>query len=179
MTKNLIFILTTLVLSSCGTGIGVSRTYLSPIDNKFKATFDNQSYLTEGGNYYNRQMKISDFFEFPKISTDSIHLYFDSNNKLVLIFKDSLGVRTETYDGKFNKKGFYEVYIRNYKKEIPPRVPIIYSVRDIKRLRIGLTKESELVIDNKWARDGHILLLAGGGAGRYRSYFRPLKITQQ
>ena len=57
------------------------------------------------------------------------------------------------FQGKFSKRGFYEIFLRNKKIEIPPFIPIIYSNRDINRIRIGLTVNNDLVIANKWARD--------------------------
>jgi hypothetical protein len=165
---------TILLLYSCGTGMMVSKKDFLPIDNKFKATFENKSYLAKGRNYGNSGATILDFFELYKLKTDTIQFHFDNDNKLILTFNDSLSVRTEPFKGKFRKKGYYEIFIRNYKKEIPPLFPIIYSTRDIKRLRLGLTQENNLVIDNKWAKDGNIFILAGGGSERYRSYFRPI-----
>ena len=178
MIRKLITILIIVVFSSCGTGLKISKNNFTPIDNSFKGTYENKSILKKGRNNYNSNPTILDFFEIYKSNADSIQMYFDANNNLILTFRDSLGVRSETFNGQFNKKGYYEIFIRKYKKEIPPFFPIIYGTRDIKRLRIGLTKQMELVIDNKWARNGNIFILAGGGSGRYRSHFKQIKIRQ-
>ena len=178
MIRKFTTILTIVVLSSCGTGLKISKKDFSPIDNSFNGTFENQSLLTTGRNNYNTKTTILDFFELYDINVDSIHLHFDTNNKLVLTFRNNLGVKTEIFNGQLKKKGHYEIFIRKYKNEIPPFFPIIYGTRDIKRLRIGLTKEMELVIDNKWARDGNIFILAGGGSGRYRSHFKQISTRQ-
>lgn len=166
------------VVSSCGTGLKINKSDFTPIDNSFKGTFENKSLLTKGRNNYNLRTTILGFFEVYNSNADSIRVHFDTDNKLVLSFRDSLGVRTATFNGQFKKRGHYEIFIRKYKKEIPPFFPIIYGTRDIKRLRIGLTKEMELVVDNKWARDGHIFILAGGGSGRYRSLFKQVTANQ-
>ena len=57
-------------------------------------------------------------------------------------------------------------------KEIPPFIPIIYSRRNISRLRLAMTTAGELVVDHKWANDGNIFLLAGGGSGRAQYFFK-------
>ncbi|NOS94325.1 MAG: hypothetical protein HOP30_20620 [Cyclobacteriaceae bacterium] len=146
------------------------------MDNKFTASFANKSYLVngKGPDQYISRTTILDLFELSKGNTDSIHLHFDANNNLVLTFKDSLGIQTKTMHGKFKRHFYYEVFIRNDKIEIPPLLPIIYGRHDIKRLRILLTKESELLIENKWVRDGNIFLLAGGGGGVHVSYFKQI-----
>jgi hypothetical protein len=176
--KQTLYILTIVVLSSCGTGMKISKKDFSSIDNKFSATFNNKSQTTKGRYYHSSNPTILDFFELYKINADTVQFRFDMANRLLLTFKDSLGVRTEIFEGNFKKNGYYEIFIRKYKKEIPPFFPFIYGVRDIQRLRIGLTKENELVIDNKWARDGNIFILAGGGSGRYRSYFKQITTRQ-
>jgi hypothetical protein len=56
-------------------------------------------------------------------------------------------------------------------KEIPPFIPIIYSRRNISRLRLAITTAGELVVDHKWAKDV-ILLLAGGESGRAQYFFK-------
>ena len=176
--KYIVFTATILLLYSCGTGMSLSKKDFSPIDKKFLGIFENRSSLTKGRHYSSSQPTILDFFELYKIAADSIHFHFDSDDKLTLTFNDSLRLRTEKFDGKFRGKGYYEIFIRNHKREIPPLFPIIYSTRNIKRLRLGLTNDNNLVIDNKWARDGNILLFVGGGGERYQSYFRQVSKGQ-
>lgn len=166
--RNITLLLTICVLSSCGTGIGVRKRDFVQINHQFKATLNNNSSLTKGRSGNNASQTFLAFFELYQLNADTVRLHFDSNNRLVLTFLDGERMRTETFDGTFHKKGYYEIYIRNTKRGIP----ILYSARDIKRLRIGLTNKNELVVDDKWARDGNIFLLAGGGSGRYRSYFK-------
>jgi hypothetical protein len=158
--------------------MSLSKKDFSPIDKKFLGIFENRSSLTKGRHYSSSQPTILDLFELYKIAADSIHFHFDNDDKLTLTFNDSLRLRTEKFDGKFRRKGYYEIFIRNHKIEIPPLFPIIYSTRNIKRLRLGLTNDNNLVIDNKWARDGNILLFVGGGGERYQSYFRQVSKGQ-
>ncbi len=157
--------------------MGIHKKDFSPIENTFKASFNNKSYFTKGRNY-NHQTRILSAFELFDLNADVIHFHFDTNNKLVLTIKDSLGVKSEAFNGKFKRKGYYEVFIRKYKKEIPPFIPIIYGIRHIKRLRIGLTKENDLVIDYKWEDYGSIFILAGGSGGRYRSHYKQIPTEQ-
>lgn len=171
-------LLTVLILSSCGTGMTIGKSDFSPIGKNFEATFNNKSLLTKGRNYHSFKIAILDYFELYKLNADTIHFDFDNNKSLVLTFKDSLGFRTEIFNGKLKKAGYYEIFLKNERKEIPPFIPIIYSKRNISRLRICLTKGNELVIDKKWANDGNILFLAGGGSGRYKSYFKLIPSRQ-
>ncbi len=175
MIKKLNFLFILVILTSCGSGIKINKKDFSPIDKNFNNSFENKSHLTKGLINYNENKTILEYFEINKKNIDSVYFYFNRNNDLILTFRDSLKTFKEIFSGKFKNKGYYEIFIRNYKKEIPPFVPFIYGTRDIKRLRIGFTKDNELVIDNKWARDRNIFILSGGGSGRYRSYFKLIK----
>lgn len=172
MLKYITGILSVFILSSCGTGLRIGRKDYAPINNRFNATICNNPFKTKGRTY--SELTLLDMFDLFRLHSDSISLHFDEKEKLVLIFNDSLLKRTEIFEGRFKKKGYYEIYLRYKKKEIPPFVPIIYGYRDIDRIRIGLTKENNLVVDNKWARDGNIFILAGGGSGRFRCFFKPI-----
>lgn len=175
MSKYITVILTVLILSSCGSGLRIKRKDFAPIDNKFSATICNNPLMTKGRTY--SSLTLLDMLDVFNFHSDSISLHFDNKERLVLTFKDTLVNRIEIFEGRFRKKGYYEIYLRNEKKEIPPFLPIIYGYRDIDRVRIGLTKENYLFVDNKWARDGNIFILAGGGSGRYRCFFK-LKINK-
>jgi hypothetical protein len=172
-------ILTSLILSSCMTGKNLRQSDFVAIDNQFNGTFVNKSFLTTGQHKINENTTIFEVFEHDHVNTDSVRIYFDAANNLVLQFKDSIATCTETYSGEFRKKGIYELYLRNNKTSIPPFIPFIYGSRDLKRLRFATTQETELIIEDKWARVANIFMLAGGGSGRYLSYFKPAQAIKE
>ena len=100
---------------------------------------------------------------------------FSSNNELILTYEGESGQSSEYFQGKFRKRGYYEIYLRKKNIQIPPLFPIIYSSTDILRIRISLTKEKDLIIDIYKNRGGNIFLMAGGGRSRYQLYFKPNK----
>jgi hypothetical protein len=154
----------------------MSKSNITPIDHSCSGVFENRSYLTIGRNGDSSNTTVLELFELYTSPVDSVRLYFDAHNQLVLTYSDSLVARTVLFKGQFRKRGYYEIFIRNYKVEIPPFFPIIYGQRDIKRLRVGLNKDLDLVIDNKWARTGNIFILAGGGSDRDQSCFKQIAL---
>ncbi|RKS02856.1 hypothetical protein C8C84_2586 [Flavobacterium sp. 102] len=90
-------------------------------------------------------------------------------------YDDVIGKTTEYYQGKFSKKGYYEIFIRKKNIQIPPVLHLLYSKIDIYRLRISLNKEKELIIDSYYKRGGNVFLLAAGGSGRTQYYFKATK----
>ena len=175
MRQQTVFILSLILLCSCATGLRVRKNNFIPIDGKFKGTFKNEAYLKKGKNP--ASSTILELFDIYLTKADTVHIYFDDKERLVVTFQGRLGNRFEIFDGRFRKRGFYEVFLRNKKIEIPPYFSIIYSSRDIDRIRIGLTKDNNLIIDNKWARDGNFFLFAAGGSGRFRCFFKSSNST--
>lgn len=172
MAKTILTILNIFLFCACGTGLKINKSNFKPINNNFSGSFKNFSYKTKGRNYDPTLLNLFNIFD---IASDTIIFKINSNGQLQLTFKDSLKIKTEIFKGNFSKKGYYEIYFRKIKKEIPPLVPIIYGYRDIDRIRIGLTINNDLVVDNKWATDGNIFILAAGSAGRSQSFLKKIK----
>ena len=80
--------------------------------------------------------------------------------------------KEKTFHGAFSKKGYLEIFLRNNKKEIPPLLPIIYGKYNINRIRIALTLENDLIIDNSWNEGGNIFILGVGDKGRRQQFFK-------
>jgi hypothetical protein len=169
MSRIIFYISIAALFYSCGTGLRIKRSEIKPIDNTFSGKFINTSYKSKGGNYY---PTLSKRFGFSMYKIDTISMKLVNINTLQISFNDSLTTRTITYNGKISQRGYFEIYFRKYKKEIPPFIPFSYSSLDIERVRIGLSVENDLIIDNKWERSGNILILGSGGRGRTQNYFK-------
>jgi hypothetical protein len=173
MMRAAIIILATFFLYSCGTGLSIRKSKVDYFNNQFTGTFDNIAFKVNGRRY--GSPTLLDLFEIYNIRTESIYLRFNDSDELELSYKDNEGVlKKELFKGTFAKKGYYEVFLRNDKKEIPPFFPIIYGKYNVNRLRIALTIQGDLIIDNKWNKSGNILFLGAGDKGRRQSFFKKI-----
>ena len=174
MQKRRIFL--TLIISflliSCGTGLKTPQEKLSRIDSNFKGTLVNTSHKKNLKNKVFFNTDILTLFNLKDKKSDSVSISFTSNDELKLTYEDILGKTTEYYKGKFSKKGYYEIYLRKKNIQIPPILHILYSNKDIYRLRINLTKEKELIIDSYSNIGGNVFLFAAGNSGRHQHYFK-------
>ena len=169
-----LIILLSFVLISCGTGLKVSSDKLLGIDSNFKGTFQNFSHKRTPKKENQTDTTILQLLNIFNKYSDSVSVSFASD-KLVIEYKDILGKSRVSFDGKFSEKGYYEIYFSKKKIEIPPLFPIIYSKVDVDRIRLSLTKEKELIIDNYYDRGGNVFILGAGGGGRYQFYFKSAK----
>jgi hypothetical protein len=152
----------------------ISKKNFKPITAEYSGTFQNNSHHTTGKSYLEKEKfpprSLLNHFHI-LLNTDSVHLAFNSNKQLVLIYKDSMTTRTLVFDGKFSNKGYYEIVFHKKKIEIPPIIHVLYSHREIERLRIALTKNNELMIDCKYVLDGNFLFVGGGASDRTQNFF--------
>lgn len=95
----------------------------------------------------------------PELSTITIEDY--ENNRL--ISKNSILIKV--------KKGMLYLQNQNIKRI---GIPIIYSVTHIKKLRIGVTPNGNLYVQNYNERSGGILGFAAGGSSDYAHVFKKL-----
>ncbi|MBO9202432.1 MULTISPECIES: hypothetical protein [Niastella] len=166
----LIIMLTALFLCSCSTGLNVRKSKIVYFNKEFTGTFDNNAYDVNGRRY--GSPTLLGLFERYNEKADSVSILFDTSGRLELTFMDSLGtVKSEKFKGSFGKKGYYQVYLRNDKIEIPPVFPIIFGKHNINRVRLACTPEGNLIIDNQWNESGNIFLLGVGDNGRRQSFF--------
>ena len=177
---NILIGLTILICTACGTGLRMNKSYCIPIDDKYSGTFPNRSYKANDGNC---DMTLLQLFNIFDSKTDSVMIEFDKVGQLQITFRDSLSnlndkTRIETFQGYFSHKGYYEIYLKKEKKEIPPLFPIIYSDYNIDRIRIAFTTENDLIIDNKWKLGGNIFLMAAGDSDRTQYFFKKSDITK-
>jgi hypothetical protein len=160
------------LLPACGTGMGVGirKTEIKFITKSFSGTFLNKPYKVHAKRY--GVLSLSETFEIADIKADTVGISFDENSILKINYWDGYSLRTKSFNGVFTKKGYYEVFLHNVKKEIPPFFPIIYSHYDVKRIRVVSNMVGELIIDHEWQEGGSMFILAAGDSGRRRSYFR-------
>lgn len=172
--RNLFFILSIIwIFISCGTGLKISKEKLLIINSNFKETFINASHKTTTiKTGIKRDSDILTLLNLENKKSDVVTISFSSKNELIIQYKDTLGSKTEYLQGKFSNRGYYEIYLRKKNIQIPPLIPLLYSKIDIDRIRISLTKENDLIIDNYFSRGGNIFLLSGGGSTRHQYYFK-------
>ena len=167
------FIITLVIffsLCSCGTGLSVRKSQVKYFDSRFSGTFHNSAFKVNGRRY--GSPALLELFEIRQVKTDSVSVVFDRQGELKLSYQDSEGkVKIETFKGAFIKKGYYEVFLRNDRKEIPPAFSFIYSKCNINRVRLALSAQGDLIVDNEWNESANILFLGVGDKGRRQSYF--------
>lgn len=162
-------ILLCLFLNSCSSGVKVSRSQVIYFDKSFSAKVLNKPYKT--GSRYKTPTLLNLFEISEQPHSDTVHFSFNSKNELEVTYLARGQKLTDTFAGTFHRKGFYEIYLRKKKTEIPPFLPILYSSNDIYRIRLALTPGGNLIVDNKWDRTGNIFLMGGGSSERTQSFF--------
>jgi hypothetical protein len=167
-----IFLIGTATLSSCGNNFPLRKKNIHALTPAFSWEFENHSYQIQGRNPYTEKTSILHEFEIFPAADSSVHIQFDSSQNLLLTYHNGIDFSTIPFNGRFKKNGSYQIWIRRKRIEIPPLFPIFYSQIDIKRLRLVLDLEDNLVIHNKWARTANVFIFAAGGSGKYNSYIR-------
>ncbi len=170
MTKTILLIALTVLLASCGKGLTIRKSNIADFDNHFSAKVANHSTKVKGQGY--RDLALLDLFEIRNIKTDSVLIKLSDKGVLQITYKDSLETKELLFNGRFVKRRYLEIYIRNKKREIPPLIPIIYSTRDVYRLRLAMTTDGELLVDNQWDQSGNVFILGGGSSGRRQGFFK-------
>lgn len=158
-------------LHSCGYNYPLRKKHTHPLTPSFSGEFENHSYQILGRNPYSEKTSILNEFEILPDNDSSIRIHFDSSQNLLINYRNGTNLSTVTFNGRFKKNGSYQIWLRRKRIEIPPLFPIIYSHIDLKRLRLVLDLEDNLVIHDKWARTANIFILAGGASGKYNSSY--------
>ena len=174
-----------LVFSSCGNGLQIKKRNFKKMNTAFSGKFINGSVRSKKSSaipFRSTDTSAADertissllFLSDMLVSNaDTVYLKLDANENLKVTYRDSLHVvRTEIFEGKLRKKGFYEIYLFKERIEIPPVIPIIYGKVNIGRLRIGLTKNNNLIIDAYFTHGGNIFIFAVGSSSRKQYTFR-------
>ena len=165
-----------LTLASCGTGMKISK-------SNFKAPYKNLSVIYQNNSFKTNRQRygsptLLSLFEIQNTFTDSVQTIFNEAGDLKIVYSDTSTQMEKIFHGTFSKKGYWEIFLRNKKKEIPPLMPIIYGKYNINRIRIALTLEDDLLIDNMWNESANIFIFGAGDKGRRQQIFQTIKLKQ-
>lgn len=174
MVRNIIFMALLVLLASCGTGLKISKSDFNPIERGFSKSFANQSFKTSKSiTGSTTGPKLLELFGVSETEAELVILTF-KNDSLELTYIDKSVVKTQSFQVKHKHKGYLETLSVNKKIQIPPFLPFLYSNVNFNRMRIGLTTNGELIVDNKWEKSGNVFIFMGGAGGRTQYFFKPL-----
>jgi hypothetical protein len=157
-------------LISCGSGLKTSRQNVRPISPSYSAMVNNDPQEVKH-NRNGAAQSLLRLFEISDVVQSRVSVSFTNGSELQLTYMSRGQTKNVSFQGRFKRKGYYEVLLRNKRTEIPPLLPVFYSQVDVKRLRIALTADNNLLVDDTWQRTGNIFFLAGGASGRTQSVF--------
>lgn len=124
-----------------------------------------------------------ELFNLTGHSTDTIKLFFIDSSRLCITFKDSMNYIQEkqqfVFEGEFSRKGFFEVYHKYKRVEIPPLFPIIYSSVYIDRIRVTTKLNGDLAIEQKWVSGSNLFLFAAGQKEKYINLFKTVEVQDR
>lgn len=171
----ILFVLIICILGACKPYKRVPKSDILAIENGFSGKFANSGTKTTSKKTEYTMLAL--FEIYPNFFTDSVSIELIDTKHLKVSYYNPFSiyenkVETKIFEGKIKNNGCFQIYHRKKNIEIPPLIPIFYSRRDIYRIRIFITTENELLIENKWARDGNIFIMAAGGSGKDLYYFR-------
>jgi hypothetical protein len=113
------------------------------------------------------QISVQELFGF-KNSDSIIKVVFSKKDAIEIHYKNVLGGNeVAAFNGKF-KKHYFEVYLDKKRIFFPP----IYYKSNVNRLRIGLTKNQELVINQQYDYSGMFLFFAAGNSDKKQYVFK-------
>ena len=176
MLKNIIFILT-IILTSCYSGLKISKKERLVLNKNFNATVGNSASIIKSKNVKHQTLleafHIQEILALnKKIATDvdSVKIYF-KDSTLNLYYEANEHIGSHSFKGYFTEKGFFEINTFNDKINIPPILPILYSSHYIDRIRVGLTKNGEIWVNTFFDNTKNIFFLVGGGISNQTYYF--------
>lgn len=175
--KAIIIILAIGTLSSCRTGLRSTESEVKILGKGFSARVQNKAFK-ETRKYYQHELNLLPLFSIRDHQSDSVDFFFIDQNKLHISFVENGEKVEKTFNGKFSKRGYFEILLQNEKLEIPPHFPIFDSRYNVERVQIGLTRDGCLVVGNFWSLGGNLLFITGGGKGELVGCFkfRALKV---
>lgn len=112
-----------------------------------KLPVSNFAYLSEpvtfNGTYFNESDKLAQLFNLERDKTDFITIEYSLKNKdtLNISYYTENGLQHKKLKGKL-KDNFFEIYFSKRKIYIP----IIYTIHDVNRVRLGADKRGDLLL---------------------------------
>lgn len=113
------------------------------------------------------QVSIQELFRINNLDS-VVKMVINKNDEIEIHYKNVLGGNElAVFKGKY-KKNYFEVYLDKKRIFFPP----IYCKSNINRLRIGLTQNKELVINQHYDYSGMFLLFAAGHSDNNQYVFK-------
>lgn len=151
-------------LFSCKSYKEIKDKELAPITSKSLGEFQSISNQKEKTEY---QVSIQQLFNIKNLDS-VVKVVINKNDEVEIHYKNVLGGNEiEVFKGKF-KKNYFEVYLDKKRIFFPP----IYYKSNINRLRIGLTQNNELVINQHYDYSGMFMLFAAGHSDNNQYVFK-------
>lgn len=157
---------------SCGSAEGVKKSKINDFGNIRSETFNNDAFKTKGRE--KGSPTLLELFKIPGIKTDSVVISLIGHDSLQIAYKENSILKKVVFVGKTRRKGDYQIFFNNERKEYPPFFPIFYSVHNIDRIRLAFTADGDLIVDNKWDHTAYCFFMAAGWQGRQKSYFKKI-----
>ena len=145
--------------------MGIQKSKIKYFDNTFSATVENNAFKVKGRRYGSPNFLT--LLEVENELVNKISFKFIEGNRLLLVYKDGDSLKSKEFSGQFKGNGYYEIFLRNDSKV----VPLIYGRHNINRIRIAMTNQNGLIIDNEWNESGNLLFIGVGDKGRRQSFF--------
>lgn len=113
------------------------------------------------------QISIQELFNIKNLD-EIVKVIITKNDEIEIHYKNVLGGNeVAAFKGEF-KKHYFEVYLDKKRIFFPP----IYCKSNINRLRIGLTQNQELVINQHYDYSGMFLFFAAGNSDNKQYVFK-------
>lgn len=154
-------------LFSCKSYKEIKDKELVALTSKKLGQFQSISNQKEKTDY---RVSIQELFEIKNLDS-VVKVVINKNEEIEIHYKNVLGGNEITaFKGKF-KKNFFEVYLDKKRIFFPP----IYCKSNINRLRIGMSEQNDLVINQHYDRSGMFMLFAAGSSDSKQYIFKNQK----
>lgn len=159
-----IVIIMMFTLFSCKSYKVIKDKELVQLSSESKGEFQAVSNKKDKTDY---QVSIQQLFAIKNLDT-IVKINISKNDEIEIHYKNVLGGNEiATFKGKF-KKHYFEVYLDKKRIFFPP----IYCKNNINRLRIGLTQNQDLVINQHYDYSGMFMLFAAGSSDNKQYVFK-------
>lgn len=161
-----------ILLSSCGVYL-VDYDRIESMTKEFKGKFLN---VPDGSVRGHTSPTLVQMFNIGRPAGDTIWVELLDSSLLRITYIDTAlepgsNKRVVTRKGKLSKNGYFQLYLREERTEIPPAVPILFGRKDIDRLRIAYTKDGFLAVDRYRTVGGNVFFLYRFRTNQYHRFF--------
>ncbi len=146
-----------LILTSCKSGYPIKNHELTPLKKDFSNTYKDYNLTIDSTSM------LLKLFEVDAVNPNRIvNLKMVDEDKLQLTYQNKFNVsESKTFKGKLTNTGF-KIFIKKDRCFI---LPIVWTT-DVKRLKLNLTKDKDLVINEYRNTSGMILFIGAGGSSK-------------